>query len=258
MIYYQRPVDEDAPPQLSASFIDDQSNWWVSIQQCGAVVALAVALSLPAQAALAQQTANQFQDDPAGSLFSGAEEYYWQNPVPPVPQTFIVPAPWIYDDQMPVLFGQPEEYYWQNQVAPVTQNFLYPQQWIFDDQIPALSAPPAFQPDEDFWVNPVAPVWNYQIPVVFTDDVILVPAFQMDEDFWQNPVAPISAYPVPTVFTDDVLIVPQLATFQPDEDFWTNPIAPVQAAFYPLKIWDSGDAVFVRQRLVIWIQEDDS
>lgn len=226
-IVYWRPSDEDAPPQLSAAYIDDQSNWWAGIQQCGAVLALGVALSLGAsQAALAQQTANQFQDDPAGSLFSGAEEYYWQNPVPPVPQTFVVPAPWIYDEQTPLLFGQP---------------------------------------DEDFWANPVPPVSSYPVPIVFADDQIIVPqpavALQPDEDFWQNAVPPVPQtflYPQQWTFDDQVPALSAPPAFQPDEDFWMNPVPPMQTLFCALTIWDSGDAVFVRTKFVPWIQEDDS
>src|SRR6266852_7095590 len=98
MIQYFWPSDdEQLAGQWQDSHFDEAGGWCANVQQCGATLALAVALTLAvASTALAASVFNQAQDDPAGSLILSplAQEDYWQNPVPPV----VWPQPSVFTD----------------------------------------------------------------------------------------------------------------------------------------------------------------
>lgn len=252
-------------PQL----VDDASeSWWVGVQQCGAVAALAAGLALTASASLAQHVANQPQDEvfpapqivdedywqnqvpPAQLTFqvpapwsyeqneviyiapTMVDEDYWQNSVPPGLATFLAPPPWSYDqNETAVLHGQPDEDFWMDPVAPVQAAFLVPPPWQFEQNEQAFGL--YGQPDEDFWRNPVFPVpLSFQVPAPWQWEQNETPTLhgQMDEDFWQNPVAPTPLSFAP-LYLPDPEVLPGLFYGQPDEDFWANPVPPVPLTF---------------------------
>lgn len=152
MIHYFGGGDE---LPTSASFVDEDANWWAGVQKCGAILALATAAFLnSASAVQAQSVANSWQDDPAGNLTATVDEYFWQNPVAPVPG-------------------------------------YAPPQLFLDDQV-IVPQPPPFQPDEDYW--PLQPQQQQQFlfPKALTDDDIIVPQpppLHIDEFYWFYPVA---------------------------------------------------------------------
>lgn len=106
--------------------IDDDPAWWTNIQQYGAAVALSAAITFTSS--LAQSSAAQHQDDPAGNTSATVDEYFWQDPV----QHFTTYVPlrlFIADDLIvpqPAMVFQPDEYFWQN---PVTSYVTYTQ-WL--------------------------------------------------------------------------------------------------------------------------------
>jgi len=199
----------DELPNATASFVDDESGWWVGIQRCGATLALSAALTLATStAALATQVFSFHQDDPA--LSAGQyNDYDWQNPVAPI--AYYVPPQVITDDQVivpqPAPF-QPDEDFWQNQVAPLVAPNIVPSPWTSDEQTPLLFG----QHDEDFWnlqiqqqtwANVIPPPWGFdeQTPALYG---------QFDEDFWnlqiQTQFWP-NVYPQPWTF-DQIEVLP--------------------------------------------------
>lgn len=197
----------DDLPNATAAFVEEDGAWWAGIQKCGAMLALASALAASAsQAAVAKQVFSYHQDDPAGNLTATVDEYFWQNPVPPV--AYYVPPQqiWVWDEQIPAgsLTATVDEYYWQNPVAPVAGTSLYPQPWTFDEQIPAGSLHGQF--DEDFWINLVPPVSSYVVPVIFGYDDTIVPqpiVFIPEDFFWFNPVVSMAPFAPPVFFLFD-------------------------------------------------------
>jgi hypothetical protein len=262
MIHFFGGADE--LPNASAGYAEaDANGWWSNLQQYGATIALATALTLAAStAALATQVFSFHQDDPAGNLTAGQfNDYDWQDPRPPFLAPAIVPAPfgWHQDDPAGNLSaGQFNDYDWQNPVPPAQ---YFPPQLITDDVI-IVPQPATFQPDEDFWQNPVAPQWpTYQQLFNQEDDV---PALygQFDEDFWQNQVPPqLCAYQPQPFQWDAAEIIPQPVSFQPDEDFCLNLSPPSPPTYvYPMP-WTFDAPEIVPQpstatRFIAWIADD--
>lgn len=223
--------EDYVPAPTSTATMVDEEEWWGGAQLCFARIGLAAAVALAASNAATAASLQIQTEEPAGSLFGQAEEYYWQNPVAPVPATLQWPQPWTFDVQEPAgaLRGQPDEDFWRNSVAPVPATLLWPKPWSFEQHDPdSLRG----QPDEDFWKNPVAPVvatLAYPQPWVGdTQDPAGSLFGQADEDLWWVP-QPFTPPPIVRPFSDTDEVVPQAAAFQPDEDSWVNAVGPVQA-----------------------------
>ena len=235
---YFHPGDEDQFAAHAPIGFDEDSDWWVGVQQLAVGIAIAATLAVSAsQSIQAENLVNGWdhQDDPAGQLRGQPDEDFWQNPVAPAQNTFQIPQPWQFDVQEPAgnLSGQPDEDYWVNPVAP-TQAVLRPFVPWDQEEIPAGSL--HGQADEDFWSNPVAPLpasLAWPQPFLFEQNESPTLSGQPDEDYWVNPTPPVIAsllWPQPFIFatSDDAV---QLYG-QMDEDFWLNPVAPVPPSIY--------------------------
>jgi hypothetical protein len=215
------------------TMIEVEGDWWAGVQQCASRVALAASMVLAvASTTQARQVFSYHQDDPV--LKGAAEEYYWQNPVQPIPASLLAPKPWIFDEQTPAL-SQPA-------VLPPDEDFYSPPlPWksiapiVFSDD--EVAAPEPL--DEDFWAAP--PPWpTLAITKLFTDDDLALAQpvlFQPDEDFWKSGVAQVSGWWISKAFSDDDLPLTQPVTLQADEDFWFNPVLPIQAPSFCPQQW---------------------
>lgn len=171
-------TSDDVPNVTTAhSWVDEDASWWVGVQNAGATMALAAALSLAAsQAAIATQVFSFHQDDPALTA-SYQDEQTWQNQVAPYVAPNIVPAPWSFDEQTPAL----------------TAGYL----------------------DEGLWINPVQLVQSWSPPQLIGDDNEIfqqpVTGIADDNEIWQPLVLAYVAatIPIPPWMSDQADIVPQ-------------------------------------------------
>lgn len=273
--YFWPSDDEQLAGQAQASYFDEDGSWWANVQQSGATLALAVAVTLvSASTAVAGAVFSQWQDDPAGSLFSQTtvQEEYWQNPTPPVvwPQTSV-----FTDDDVHPTFVQvftPDDGDWKPLVAPVPDSLYVPLPLLVPEDFPQFPAATNPVDDSAIW-TPNSPPWEPTWTLLFfLDDGSTVPVFQYDEDFyptvlvqaqnWPQPAQPFSSSDednlIPEFVAEDVvwqqfvqpdpgsLIWPQPFTFEQneqatnlvaftDEVFWQNPTAPVPDSIWLLR-----------------------
>jgi hypothetical protein len=240
--YFWPSDDEQLAGQFSGSYFDEDAGWWVSVQQAGAVVALAAGLTLLATStALATSVFSQSQDDPAGNLnfVEPVQEDYFQNPVAPVnwPQPSVI----LDTDQHPVFVSafEADEDFWNNSVAPVwSQNYLgLP--LVVPEDFPAFPASNPVLDDGGLWAPQIPSAeldWNV---LFFLDDGSWVPAMQPDEDF-----LPTSALPAPYNWPwpqqafqssdEDQLVIQFVAAEDP---VWLQLVQPVQDALRSLQQW---------------------
>lgn len=96
VVYFHQP--EELAPGKSTPLDDDSSNWWAGAQRCFATAAVAAVLAGSAFAAALDRNLQQ-QTDEVGpqSVAQAVDEYYWQNPTPPVPASLWQPLPIDFD-----------------------------------------------------------------------------------------------------------------------------------------------------------------
>jgi len=199
-ILYWHQNDEDqvvGQPQTTFFAEDQNAEWWVGVQQCAATIALAAALLVGAQTVQAIAVLDQPQDDPSGNLSATVDEYFWQNPTPPVAGSLYQSLPLGDPDEIPAgsLTATVDEYLWFNPTPPVVGS-LFVQLPLGDpEEIPAASLTATV--DEYFWVNPAVNCYQPNlIPVIWLfeqNETGVVATFQPEEDFWFNPNFKIQA-----------------------------------------------------------------
>lgn len=243
--------DEQLAGQAVDSHFDEDGGWWAGIQQNGAVVALATALTLvAASTTLATSVFSQLQDDPAGSLVVQPLVYeeYWQNSV--VPVNWAQPSLFVNDDTH-VQFAQsftPDDGDWRGLVSPVQATSYVQLPLGLDEQTPQFAAVNVITDDnESIWapqIQPWEPTWTL---LFFLDDGSVVPVFQYDEDFWSSYVVPQN-WPQPqqpfSTSDEDNLVI----QFVTEDVVWQQFVAPVASTLIWPQQWlfeqnDSGNLV---------------
>jgi hypothetical protein len=274
--YFWPSDDEQLAGQWQDSHFDEDAGWWVSIQQAGAVVALAVGLSIVSTNTLAaQQVFSQSQDDPV-TFFSNVipiQEEYWQNPVPPFnwPQTAVITDDDVHPTYAPVY--QPDEDRWDPQIPSVPASNFVQLPFVDSENTPTFVAAVPVTDEQSPWVPQPPPYDTPWTLMLFLDDGSTVPVFQYDEDFWANPVSPQN-WPQPqqpfSASDEDTQVIqfvagedpiwlqlvqplqailnwPQQWPFEQNEstnliaftseDSWQNPTPPVPASIYRVDQW---------------------
>jgi hypothetical protein len=229
MIRYFWPSDDE---QLAGQFVDshfdEDGGWWASVQQCGATLAIATALTLAASSTtLATSVFSQSQDDPALAAQILAIEEYWQNPTPPAvwPQPSVLTDDDVHPTFVPVF--TPDDGDWQALVppAPATNYLFLP--FLDPEQSPTFTAAVPVVDDSSVWAPALPPAdsdWNV---LFFLDDGSWVPAMEPDEDFWAPQLQPQN-WPQPSqpfAVADE-----QVPQFPAEDDFWPQYVAPVPAS----------------------------
>ena len=188
----------------------------------------------------------------------GLDEFYWNNPVAPIPATLFEPLPYLPDPEELLAgslakFSTPDEDYyppyapgasggWQPpQIAQMAQILPLP---YAAGEAGEITPSVTYQPDEDYWQNFVGAVREPPLRLQFphlpdlSDDPSgsLKKFVSPDEDYWPpfagaaGGIAPVPAslyQPLPIAAGETAEIVPSI-TFHPDEDYWQNFVGAVR------------------------------
>lgn len=235
--YFWPSDDEQLAGQAIDSHFDEDGSWWASVQQSGAVFALATALTLTAAStALASSVFSQSQDDPAGSLSTqvlAIEEYA---------QPLVAPANWpqpsvFTDDDAHPTFVQvffPDDGDWRPLVAPVPDANYVRLPFLEPDESPQfVAASPVVDAQEPWGPQPPPQEQNWTL-LFFLDDGSAVPVFQYDEDF-ASPQIPPQNWPQPQQpFASHDDLLPQVPAY---DDVWLQLVPPVSQTFVWPQQW---------------------